>query len=52
MSPNDGQDEYEEAHAEVHKKQLLRDTERVSEMESGSTPRNEKWIFFSILWFN
>uniref|UniRef100_A0A9J2PAP0 GDT1 family protein n=1 Tax=Ascaris lumbricoides TaxID=6252 RepID=A0A9J2PAP0_ASCLU len=41
MSPNDGQDEYEEAHAEVHKKQLLRDTERVSEMESGSTPRNE-----------
>uniref|UniRef100_A0A915CH04 GDT1 family protein n=1 Tax=Parascaris univalens TaxID=6257 RepID=A0A915CH04_PARUN len=39
MSPNDGQDEYEEAQAEVHKKQLLRDTERASEMESGSTSR-------------
>lgn len=50
MSPNDGQEEYEEAQAEVHKKQLLRDTERVSEMESGSTPENKKYLhlFFSL----
>ncbi|VDM39555.1 unnamed protein product [Toxocara canis] len=41
MSPNDGQEEYEEAQAEVHKKQLLRDTERISDMESGATPQNK-----------
>lgn len=37
MSPNEGQEEYEEAHAEVQKKQLLRETNRVSDMESGAS---------------
>lgn len=35
MSPNEGQEEYEEAHAEVQKKQLLRETNKVADMESG-----------------
>ncbi|MFH4973921.1 hypothetical protein AB6A40_000630 [Gnathostoma spinigerum] len=35
MSPSEGKEEYEEAHAEVQKKSLLRESERVSDMEIG-----------------
>ncbi|VDK46891.1 unnamed protein product [Anisakis simplex] len=41
MSPNDGQDEYEEAQAEVQKKQLLRENDQLADLESGSKSQNQ-----------
>lgn len=43
MSAADGQEEYEEAKAEIQKKELLLDSAKISDMESGGvTPLKQK----------
>lgn len=42
MSPNDGQEEYEEAKAEIQKKELLLDSSKIADMECGISSSHEK----------
>jgi len=50
MSPNEGQEEYEEAQAEVQKEELSLETNRFMDMESGSSQNpNSYWRIISFV---
>ncbi|VDN18176.1 unnamed protein product [Gongylonema pulchrum] len=51
MSPAEGQEEYEEAKAEIQKKELLLDSSKISDMESGSTTSTKQDSTYALVSF-
>lgn len=45
MSANENQEEYNEAQAEVQKKELLMDSSCISDMENGTSSTQRKFVF-------
>lgn len=45
MSSNEGHEVYEESNAEIQKKQLLRDTDAVSDIESGRKAESKRFVW-------
>lgn len=46
MSPNEGQEVYEEANAEVQKNEMDMDTSKYSALESGDHQASSKFLLF------